>query len=131
MNPKAARFVVRSIGAITCIFGLLTIYMFVVIFAPAALHSASTAMSLLFTTLVFVVPLVAFGAYIVYLGYQLSFRLSRSAFERIYFGVIIFLAVILCRNFSGLLFFLVPVCLGLVGLFTRPILSKRLFPEDQ
>jgi len=130
MNPKAARFVVRTIGGLTCIFGALTIYMFAVIFAPAAFHSATTAMSLLFTGLVFVVPLVAFGAYIVYLGYQLSFRLSRSAFERIYFVAAIFLAVIVCRNVSGFLFYLIPLCIGLVVVFTRPFLSNRLFPED-
>src|SRR5437879_6498171 len=127
MNPKIAKYIVRIIAAITCAFGFLSIYLSLVIFTPAAFRSGNGAFSLLFA-----LPLVAFGGYIVYLSYQLSFRLSRDAFKRLYFGFVIILAVIVTdkSHLSGFTRYLIPISLGLIGVFTRPFVSNRLFPEN-
>jgi hypothetical protein len=131
MNPKLVKCVLRIIGAITALAGLLSIYAFIAACINVFLHIwVHPAISDIVIELLITLGGTAFGAYIVYLGYQLSFRFSRRAFELIYFGAAIFLVVIACRNVSGFLFYLIPVCIGLIVLFTRPLVSNRLFPEE-
>jgi hypothetical protein len=131
MNPRLAKRVLRIIGAITVLAGLLCVYAFIAACMDVFLHIwVRPAISDIVIELLITLGGIAFGAYIVYLGYQISCQFSRRAFERIYFGTAIFLAVIVGRNVSGFLFYLIPVGIGLIVLFTRPLVSNRIFPED-
>jgi hypothetical protein len=123
MNTKPASTILKILAVIAVGVGL-----FVIGVAGAILHSEKLANAIFPTP-----PLAVFGGYIVYLGYLLFSRLSRSAFERLYFGVVIALIVIVSHatHVSGYPGLLIPICLGVIGLLARPFFTNGLFPHHR
>ena len=111
--------------------GLLCIYAFVAMCMDVFLHIwLHPAISDIVIELLITLGGIAFGAYILYLSYSLAFRLSRSAFERVLFLVAIFIAVAVGRGLSFPGYLLIAAGLGLLCAVLRPVISSRLFREE-
>ena len=130
-STNAAKLALRSIGLIMALVGLLFIYAFIAMCADVFLHIwVHPAVSDIVIELLITFGGIAVGVYIIYLAYLLAFRSSRKAFERIFFLVFIFIIVAVGRGFSVLGTSLVAAGVAVLGFVLRPIITRRLFRDE-
>jgi hypothetical protein len=130
-TSNAAKLALRSIGLLIGLLGLLVIYAFIAMCADVFLHIwVHPALSGIAIELLITLGGVASGVYVIYLAYLLAFRSSRKAFERIYFIVFIFVIVVVGRGFSVVGTSLVAAGMAILALVLRPIITKRLFRDE-
>jgi hypothetical protein len=128
---SGSKYVLRIIGLIASLVGLLFIYAFIAMCADVFLRIwAHPAVSDIVIELLITSGGIAVGVYILYLGYLLAFRSSRKAFERVFFLVYIFIIVSVGRRFSFVGTALVAAGLALVGFVLRGKIIRRLFPDE-
>ena len=131
-NSGAIKCLLGIIAAITALAGVVTILAFIWACVNVFLHiwvhaqASDIAIELLITS-----AGVAFGAYIVFLGYRLAFHPSRSTFERVLSLMFISVFVVFQHGrplSSGYL--LSWFCVALFGYILLRKITSRLFAKD-
>jgi hypothetical protein len=125
MTPTAASTALKAVALFTIFVGLGMLYLILGVGLPTALRYN------LGSALVLTIPLLAFAAYTLYLGYSLFSRLSRTAFERIWFGATILVAVIIGRRLPSFAAYASAAGIGLISLLARSFITRHLFPDDR
>jgi hypothetical protein len=124
MTRTAATTVIRTVASLAMLAGVTLLVLVIGIRLPPVFRYSVSSGVLL------AIPFLCFAGYTIYLGYTLFSRVSRRAFERIWFCAVIFIAVIIGRRVPFLAALACAALLGLSSRLLRPLVSNSLFPKD-
>ena len=125
MSTPAANPLLKVIGALAILAGMGVVVLMLARAIPGAVPDFGWG-----STLIVVVPMTAFGGYIIYLGYSLLYRASRAAFSKLWFGAFIFAIVLVTHRVSSFSAYAIAAVFGLVGALLQPLVTTRLFRDD-